>query len=103
MITTVLDGLIGERCLAYVDDVVVWASDPAELLDRLELILGRFMEVGLFTAARKVVFLSRTVRWCGKIFSGNEVCHDQEREQELLDLKRPANVRDWARFIHVAN
>lgn len=54
-------GVIGQCCPVYVDDVVVLASDPAELMTRLEVILERLMEVQLFAATRKAEVVSRAV------------------------------------------
>ena len=39
--TKVLDGLIGECCYNYLDDIIFWGDTEAEFLDNLRKILGR--------------------------------------------------------------
>lgn len=59
----VLKGLLGHTCLVRVDDVVMWASDEAELLGRLEAVLDRLLERGLYAAVHKAVLHGPKIRW----------------------------------------
>ena len=68
----VLEGLINAVCLVWVDDVVIWGSSAVELLDRVERVLGRLMERGLYAAAHKAGALPRAdtmvrqaIHWIG--------------------------------------
>ncbi len=40
----VLDGLIGKRCLLYLDDVIIYGSTFEETLANLKLVMGRLRE-----------------------------------------------------------
>ena len=75
----VLTGLIGKTCFVWVDDVVVWAMDQEELLGRLEAILARLVERGLFVAAHKAVFFRDEIKWCGRLYSGEATLPDPDR------------------------
>ena len=56
IMSEVLEGLVERVCLVWVDDVVIWGRDAAELVARLKEVLARLVGIGLFAAARKAVF-----------------------------------------------
>ena len=99
----VLSGLVNEICLVWVDDVVIWGNSDSELLERLERVLTRLMEHGLYAAAHKAVFYREEVRWCGKLYSGRTIRHDPERVQGLTDMRRPETARELQQFLCAIN
>ncbi len=65
----VLDGLIGKRCLVYLDDVIIYGSTFEETLANLKLVMARLRKHNLLAKARKyelfetnIVFLGHIVR-----------------------------------------
>lgn len=57
------------------------------------------MAMGLFAAAHKAVLFFRTIKWCGRIYSGFSVRHDRQRIGALLEMQRPEKVADLLRFL----
>ena len=50
----VLRDLLWVICLCYLDDIVIYARTPEELLERLRAVLDRLREVGLKAKAFQV-------------------------------------------------
>ena len=59
IMSEVLEGLAERVRLVWVDDVVIWGRDAAELVARLKAVLARLEGVGLFAAAHKAVFTDK--------------------------------------------
>ena len=59
---TVLQGLLQHICLVWVDDVVIWGKTDVKLVGRIEAVLNRLVDYGLFTAAHKAVFYREKIR-----------------------------------------
>ena len=47
LMSIVLRDLLWDICLCYLDDIVIYAKTPEELLERLRTVLDRLREVGL--------------------------------------------------------
>ena len=65
-----------------------WGADADNLLDTLDVIVGRLEDTGLFAAAHRCLFFDTKIVWCGKGSSGGQVPHDWER---LSGLSPPAD------------
>ena len=59
LMTKVLGDHIGNICLCYLDDVIVYGKTQRELLERLDIILTRLNAYGLKVKPSKCVFLGR--------------------------------------------
>ena len=49
LMSIVLRDLLWVVCLCYLDDIVVYARSPQELLERLRIVLDRLRDVGLLS------------------------------------------------------
>ena len=48
-------------CLCYLDDIIIYARSPQELLQRLRVVLDRFREVGLKVKPTKCVLFQTEI------------------------------------------
>ena len=96
----ILDGMIGKKCLVWVDDIVIWAKDSKELLETLGEVLRRLAERGLYAAAHEAAFFQTEIKWCGRVYSGEATLPDPDRVQGLLELRRPGNGGELMHFVH---
>lgn len=65
----------------------MWTVDAEELLSRLEEILARLVQRGLFVAANKAVFFKHKIKWCGWMSSGKATILDPDHVQGLVELR----------------
>lgn len=73
----VLGSLIGDVCVVYVDDIVIFAKSQLELVQRARMVLERLQHHRLYASAEKRVFFTTEVNWCGKLYSASGVRHDR--------------------------
>ena len=57
LMQTVLRDLLWRICLCYLDDIVIYARTPEELLERMRVVLNRLREVGLKVKPSKCCLL----------------------------------------------
>ena len=75
-----------------------------ELVQRLAMVLTRWVERGLYAAAHKAVFHLEEIGWCGRrLYTGAQVKHDPERVQRLTDMRRPKTARELQQFLCALN
>ena len=86
--------------MVWVDDVVIWGRDAAELVARLKVVLARLVGVGLFAAVHKAVLYRREIKWCGRVHSGEATLPDPDWIQGLLELRRPETGDELMHFVH---
>ena len=63
-----LGDLVGTICAVYVDDVVLWGKTKLELANNLDLILEKLKRHRMHASAKKIVFSTTEVKWCGKLY-----------------------------------
>ena len=63
-----LSDLVGTICAVYVDDVVLWGKTKLELANNLDLILEKLKRHRMHASAKKIVFSTTEVKWCGKLY-----------------------------------
>jgi hypothetical protein len=95
----VLAEYYGTFCLLYVDDLLIWAKDEAELLERSRLIWGRLHSALLKCAASKLVLYTERILWCGRYADGEGVWHDPQRVQGLLDMREPESAGELMQYL----
>ena len=103
MMMEVLGNLVRRACLNYVDDVKVIGRSVGELVANLRAVLLWFMERGLFLAAHKLVLFAKEVKWCGKLYSGTAVRHDQGCMRGLVEMRRPETMGELMKFLQATN
>lgn len=96
MMVRVLDGLIGECVVAYLDDVVVWSQTWEEHIQHLSLVLERLAINGLVCANHKCHIGKPQIKFLGHIV--NEEGNKPDREQlRLIEEYSPPRTRKQVR------
>ena len=112
-----LCGLQWVTCLIYLDDVIIYGSNFAEHINRLETVLDRIAQAGLKLKPRKCHFFQEEVTFLGHLVSGAGVLPHPDDIQKLLDWPVPSNdtevrgilglgnyyrrfVRDFSKLVH---
>ena len=61
LMNEVVQGLQWSICVCYMDDTLVWAQNFEEMMERLELVLERFIRANLSLKAMKHLWLAPQV------------------------------------------
>ena len=95
----VLTGLNYEICLAYLDDIILYSSDLATHLKRLERLLARLREANLKLKPSKCNLLQKRVHFLGFTVSQEGVGTDPEKVAAIRSWPTPRNLRQSRAFI----
>ena len=74
-ISKVLSGLIGQVCLVYIDDIVVFSRNEKEHAQHLEQVFQRLKQVGLQVKASKCSFGQDQIELLGYLVSHRGISH----------------------------
>jgi len=69
LMSIVLRDLLWVVCLCYLDDIVVFARSPEELLERLRMVLDRLRDVGLKAKPSKCELFKPEIKFMGHMVS----------------------------------
>ena len=99
----VLAGLSWECCLVYVDDIIVFARDFQEHMDRLGQVFDRLSAAGLKLKPSKCRLFQRRVAFLGHIVSREGVEADPSKIAAIVDWPVPRNVTEVRSFVGLAS
>ncbi|XP_068240343.1 uncharacterized protein [Palaemon carinicauda] len=97
----ILQGLPGVVSIA--DDIIVYASTPAEHSERLSTLFNRARERGLLFNPAKYAISVSEVQFFGNIYSKSGVRPDPVKVQAIAQLKAPTSISEIQSFLGMAN
>lgn len=101
-LTTILSGLDYERCLIYLDDILVFSSTFKEHLENLELVIFRIRQANLKLKISKCFFGAQELKYLGHIISPKGISPDPEKVKCIKEFPEPKKVEEVARFLGMA-
>ena len=99
----VLSGLARDKCLVYLDDVLVIRKSLEEHNQNLEKVLERIREAGLRLKPKKCRFAQTVVEYLGHIVSAAGVCTDPKKVEAVSDFLPPIDVKRLRSFLGLAS
>ena len=90
-------------CLSYLDDIIVYARTPEELLERLRTILNRLREVGLKVKPSKCALFKKDIEFLGHVVSADGVDPIPDKLQAIRNWPTPHCLRDVRAFFGLAS
>ncbi len=85
----VLDGLIGERCLVNLDNVIIYGKTFEETLANLKLVMSRLCEHNLLAKAQKCELFKTSIAFLGHIVSEKGTATDPTKVEKICNLSAP--------------
>ncbi len=82
----VLDGLIGKRCLVYLDDVIIYSSMFEETLANLKLVMTHLREHNILAKARKCELFEMSIIFLGQDVSEEGITTDPTKVEKICNL-----------------
>ena len=98
-----LSGLQWERCLVYLDDVIVFGKSFQETLDNLTTVFERFRSVNLKLKPKKCSLFADEVSYLGHIVSSEGVKCDPGKIETVKNWPTPANISAVRSFLGLAS
>ena len=94
----VLGPLIGVGVLVYLDDVLIYANTPEQLIDILGTVLKLLAEAGLKCKATKCSLLTKSVNYLGRLMSKDGIYPDPAKPRRSGNGLSPAKGKASCRF-----
>ncbi|KAK3099399.1 hypothetical protein FSP39_003829 [Pinctada imbricata] len=98
----VLRGLIWERCLCYIDDVVVFGNSFETALKNLEIVLKRLRKANLKLKPSKCVLFQTEVLYLGHVVCGEGIKCDPKKLEAVKSWPVPKSVPEVRSFLGLA-
>ena len=102
-INRALAGLVDVTCVVYLDDILIYSSDPAEHWQHVKQVLERLRQFQLYASLKKCQFYTTHVEFLGFVVSTEGVAMDAERVATIKDWPKPKTYRDVQVFLGFAN
>ena len=98
LMETVLRGLLGERALVYLDDIVVWGRTVGECSVNLDQVLKRLVDAGLKIRGEKCQFFKPEIEYLGHIVSKEGVSTSPSKIAAVKEWPIPKNITEVRSF-----
>lgn len=93
-----LNGLTWTHCLAYLDDIIIWASTFEDHIRRLRLMFNRKRTACLKWKPSKCHFLRKEVAFLGYVVSSDGIQTDLEKVKAVKTWPVSVNVKELQSF-----
>ena len=101
MAQIVLQGLLNECCLVYLDDVIIFSKNWKNHLHHLNLVLERLTIHGLACSLDKCCFAKREVQYLGHLVSANKNSTQDSHIKAIQEASPPSSKRELQRFLGI--
>ena len=82
----IFKNMLHKCCFVYLDDIIVFASTPEELIERLDAVFTRLRDHGLKAKASKCVLFKSPIEFLGHVVSAEGI----QPQTETLD-----KIQNW--------
>ena len=98
-----MTGLHLEICLVYLDDIVVFARDAQQHLERLKQVFDRLRGAGLKLKPSKCAFFRRSVVFLGHVISKEGIETDPAKVRAITEWPTPTSITEVRSFVGLAS
>ena len=103
MIECTLAGLVGDQCLIYLDDIIIFSSTFNEHLRCLACVFDRLKAAGLKLKAKKCHFVQEQVTYLGHIISNKGIELDKAKLTAVTAYPTPQTTKKVKQFMGISN
>ena len=103
LMETVLAGLSWDKCLVYLDNILVVGHTVSEHLPNIRSILQRLREAGLKLKTRKCSFMQMQAEYLGHIVSHDGISIDPRKTAAVQEFPKPVDLKSLRSFLGLAS
>ena len=103
LIELVLRGLTWDRCLVYIDDILVYGKTFEATLENLRAVFARIKDSGLKLKPSKCSLFQKEVHFLGYVVSRDGVSCDETKVDAVRNWERPKSVKEVRSFLGLAS
>jgi hypothetical protein len=102
MMNNVLSELIGDRCLVYMDDILIIGETLKEHNSKLRAVFQKLREFNLKIEPDKCEFLKEELSYLGHVVTSEGVKPDENKIKAVVDFPLPKTQKDIKSFLGLA-
>ena len=102
MMDNAFRGLIGTKCFAYIDDIVIFGSSIQEHNENLVAVMERIYQLGLRLEPKKCEYLKPELEYLGHIITKEGVKPNPEKINCIKEFRPLKTVKDVQSFLGLA-
>ena len=102
MMDNAFRGLIGNKCFAYIEDIMIFGKTLNQHNQNLEKVLQRIKELGLRLEQTKCEYLKPELEYLGYIITKEGVKPNPEKLSTIQNLKKLETIKDVQSFLTLA-
>ena len=99
----VLEGLTPQKCLVYLDHVLVVGSTFEQHLENLKDVFDALKTAGLKVKPSRCFFALKSVKYLGFVISGDGLLPTPEKLEAIAEYPTPKNLQELCSFIDLAS
>ena len=103
LINYVLRDLVGEKCLVYLDDIIIFGKTLESHIENLNAVFERIKDAGLKLRPDKCSFLKTEVEFLGHIISVDGIKPDPRNIEKVKDCRTPTTPKEIKSFLGLAS
>lgn len=103
LIDMILRDEIGNSCVAYVDDILIYGQSKEELQERTEIIVRKLVEAGLRGNREKCQFGKEEIDFVGHRVKENSIEPMVKHKNSIEEFPEPSDVESVRRFLGMVN
>ena len=103
LMSNVLAGLLNNKCLVYIDDVLVVGKDFEEHMENSKEVFHAISNAGLKLKPSKCFFAKSSVKFLGFEISDKGLLPDEEKVKAIHDYAAPTDETSLRRFLGLAS
>jgi len=99
LMNNVMAGIVGIKCLVYLDDIIVYGKSLLDHNDKLRDVFERLRHHNLKIQPDKCEFLKQDCLYLGHLISGNGIKPDPNKVKSVLEFPTPTSVKEIKSFL----
>uniref|UniRef100_A0A3B3HZY6 Gypsy retrotransposon integrase-like protein 1 n=1 Tax=Oryzias latipes TaxID=8090 RepID=A0A3B3HZY6_ORYLA len=103
LVNDVLRDFINRFVFVYLDDILIYSTDPVQHQEHVRLVLQRLSENQLFVKAEKCQFHSSVIPFLGYIFGAGCIRPDPAKIEAVSSWEPPSSRKKLQQFLGFAN
>jgi transposase InsO family protein len=103
IMNVILKDQVWEKCVIYLDDVLIFGRTAGEHNERLVEVLEQFRKSGMKLSPHKCVFSKENVRYLGHIINEKGISTDPEKIKSIIKWPTPQCVDEVHSFVGLCN
>ena len=103
LMSRVLKGLINEKCMVYLNDILVIRRSFAEHILNLQEVFNQLQDANLCLKPKKCHFAKREVLYLGYVMSESGISADKSKVEAVKKFPVPTNVKQVRSFVGLAS